>query len=212
MWRQRALNAQKDKRAPLLFFFIMCGRQPPLVAAAVVCVPAAVSITPPQNMESLADGYAVAEADLAYRGAGEIWGTRQAGEARSGFLQYARYGGLHTIDIPLTHPTSFSHPHRLVHTHMPPLLCTRKHTCHDPTLHRVPGPDNDLCGEAVVLAEQLLRRYGLDPDAWPRALLAAMRDIEPPADASPPTVEELISGMDAERGVSSSAGVELNPV
>lgn len=43
-----------------------------------------------QNMESLADGYAVAEADLEYRGAGEIWGTRQAGEARSGFLRFAR--------------------------------------------------------------------------------------------------------------------------
>lgn len=56
----------------------------------------------------------------------------------------------------------------------------------------MPGPDNDLCGEAVLLSEQLLRRYGLDPDAWPHVLLAAMRDVEPASsDVRAPSVEDL---------------------
>lgn len=57
------------------------------------------------------------------------------------------------------------------------------------TPHRVPGVDNDLCEHANVVAQQLLRRYGLDPNAWPRALLAAMKDMQPvSADVSVPEV------------------------
>ncbi len=131
-------------------------------------------------MADLADGYSVAEADLDDRGAGELWGTRQAGDASRGFLRYARYVGM------LVSVHGCGECDNLVVVLYPGCLVGVCLTC---MYIRVPGADNDLCEHAVVVAQQLLRRYGLDPDAWPRALLAAMKDMQPvSADVSAPSV------------------------